>query len=113
MSVGHELKSVAEFEARIAENAAVLVDFVGPDCIVCRNIAPMLNVIGKEFSATLDLVSLDAAALGELAERFSIRSLPTLVLFLRGQEAVRRSGFATASELRSWINQALPGRAVS
>jgi len=111
--VDYEIENAAEFDTKIAETPAVLVEFVGPDCIICRNIAPMLSVIGREFSSQLDLVSVDLSRLAALAERFSIRSLPTMILFVQGREVVRRSGFTTAAELRAWINSALQGMSVS
>lgn len=107
MSAGRTIASVAEFDAAVAEAPAVLAEFVGPDCVVCRNIAPMLSIIEREFAPRLALVSADVAGIEALAERFSVRSLPTLVLFVGGRETARRSGFATAAELRGWLAAAL------
>jgi thioredoxin 2 len=61
--------------------------------------------------AQVSIVEADAARLPALAERFAIRSVPTLVLFRGGEAVGRKVGFSTAAELRRWVDEAGPGAA--
>ena len=44
-----------------------------------------------------------------LAQKYGIRSIPTMLLFLRGREADRVSGAMSAAEILAWVRQRLPG----
>ena len=95
--------SAAELDALIAAPKPLLVTFTGPKCIICRQLAPMLNVVVQEAGESLESAKVDAEALAELSERYEIRSLPTTMLFRDGSLADRFSGFATAGKLRDWL----------
>ena len=95
--------SAAELDALIAAAKPLLVTFTGPKCIICRQLAPMLNVVVREAGEALESAKVDAEALADLSERYEIRSLPTTMLFRDGRLAGRFSGFATAGKLRDWL----------
>lgn len=61
----------------------VIVDFTAPWCGPCRAIAPALEELARE--AEIDLVSLDVDENPETAARFSVLSLPTVILFTGGE----------------------------
>jgi thioredoxin-like negative regulator of GroEL len=105
MSAGLLIATTAEFEHAVSRPGLVLADFVGPNCTICRNIAPMLASLARSREGRLDLIEVDAASLDDLAERFTIRSLPTLILFSGGEAIARRTGFATATELGRWVDE--------
>jgi thioredoxin 2 len=54
-------------------------------------------------------VKVDTEAAPEASARYAIRSIPTLILFHRGQETARLSGAVSAAELQRWIQSNLPG----
>lgn len=95
--------SAAELDALIAAPKPLLVTFTGPKCIICRQLAPMLNAVVQEAGAALESAKVDAEALADVSERYEIRSLPTTMLFRDGKLADRFSGFATAGKLREWL----------
>ncbi len=95
--------SQAELDALIATQKPLLVTFTGPKCIICRQLAPMLNVVVQEAGDRLESAKVDAEALADISERYEIRSLPTTMLFRDGKLADRFSGFATAGKLRDWL----------
>lgn len=95
--------SQAELDALIAAPGPLLVTFTGPKCIICRQLAPMLNVVVQEAGEALESAKVDAEALAEVSERYEVRSLPTTMLFRDGKLADRFSGFATAGKLRDWL----------
>lgn len=87
----------------------VLVDIFSPQCGPCRQLAPILDELATEFQGKLIFVKFDAVATDESTQfcaDLSVRSVPTLLIFRNGQEAARRTGTSSKSELRSWIYEA-------
>lgn len=63
----------------------VLVDFWAEWCGPCRMLAPILDQIADEQSGRATVAKVDIDAHPELAERFGIRAIPTLIVFKNGQ----------------------------
>lgn len=77
----------------------LLVDFWAGWCGPCRAVAPELDKIAKEHNEQVTVVKVDTEALPDLAARFSIRSIPTMVLLRAGKETQRLSGAMSAREI--------------
>ncbi len=99
------LASAEEMDSLAAGEASLLVTFTGPKCMICRRLAPMLETVVREAGPALASAKVDAEALPRVAERYSIRSLPTTLLFRNGALADRLVGFATAGRLRDWLRE--------
>ena len=99
--------ATAAFERLVAAGQPVLAEFFGPNCTICRRLEPMLGALAAETAGALAVVRVDAAADPDLAERLAIRSVPTLILYNHGNPRARRTGFATAAELRAWVRPEL------
>ena len=99
------LGSGAEMDRLTAQAPSLLVTFTGPQCIICKRLAPMLETVVREAGDSLASAKVDAEALPEISERFEIRSLPTTLLFRNGALADRLTGFATAGALRAWLQK--------
>ena len=94
------MESVAEFDELTRESSLpVLVDFWAAWCGPCRTIAPELKKIAMRKRGALLVAKVDTEALPELAARFGVRSIPTLMLFRSGKIAKQSSGAMTASQL--------------
>lgn len=101
--------SVASFAAlALSSDRLVLVDFHTGDCAPCRRLEPMLAALVRSVGDGLRVVRVDAAAAPDLAERYAVEGVPTLVLIRNGGEIGRRSGFQTAHQLRQWVRPHLP-----
>ncbi len=102
MSGFPEMADIAAFESAIG-GAPVIAKFQTESCVICRKVEPMLAAMAKRLEGKISVVNVDAEKIPELAARFSIRGLPTLILFKDGGEVGRRAGFVTAAALRSWV----------
>jgi thioredoxin 2 len=80
--------------------APVLVDFWAEWCPPCRMVAPELEKIASECQGAVIVAKVDTEALPDVAARFGIQSIPTMILFKGGKEAERQSGAMPARAIR-------------
>ena len=69
------------FDAALASDLPLLVDFGAPWCASCRAVAPLVEALAAEYEGRAVVASLDVDAHPEVAARYGVRSLPTFVLF--------------------------------
>jgi thioredoxin 1 len=81
------------FEEEVVNSEVpVLIDFWADWCMPCKMVAPVLEEIGKDYDGKLKIGKLDVDAQGELAMKFSVQSIPTLLLIKNGEEVGRKVG---------------------
>jgi len=74
------------------KNKVVIVDFWAAWCAPCRMMAPVLNDVADELSGNLAVGKINIEEQKSLADRFKVRSIPTLILFKNGVEVKRFVG---------------------
>lgn len=79
----------------------VVVDFWAAWCGPCRAVAPELEKLARDRAGRVVVAKVDTDALPDVAGRFGIQSIPTLVLVRDGREAKRVSGAMPASAIAS------------
>jgi len=91
-------------EEVISCKVPVLVDFWAEWCAPCKMLTPILEEISNEFKDKLVIVKVNLDENQDLAMRFSIRSIPTLLLFKEGKLLDTKVGLVPKTELVSWFN---------
>ena len=92
-----------EFESARDAGGTVVADFFTKACVLCRKLEPMLAAAANGAGGTLAVFRIDAEENADLAARYEVRGVPTLLLFHRGAQIDRKTGFVTAKELREWV----------
>jgi thioredoxin 2 len=94
----------ASFDAFLGRNdLPVLVDFWADWCRPCHAMAPAFERAAGELKTRVRFAKLDTERAQDVAARFGIRSIPTLILFRGGREAGRVSGAMDAGAIRRWL----------
>jgi thioredoxin len=91
---------VTDFDAFLAAaTTPVIVDFWAAWCAPCRAVAPELEKLNTRYAGALRIAKVDIDAHPSLAERYEIRSIPTLLCFTPGALAPQRVIGAAAAEV--------------
>ena len=74
------------FEAEVLQsNVPVLVDFWAPWCGPCKMVGPVMEQLSEEFAGKAKIAKIDVDSQGELAVRYNVMSVPTMIIFKNGE----------------------------
>lgn len=94
------------FEQGIA-SGVVLVDFYADWCGPCRMLAPVVEELAQEMTEKVTVAKVDTDQAINVAGKFEVTSIPTLILFKDGQIVKRVVGLKDLDALRKMVNEAL------
>ncbi len=99
------ITSTEEFDTVIKENEKVFVDFYADWCGPCKMLAPIVEgLAGKHPETTFIKVNIDETP--DLAERYGVMSIPTLIVFKNGEAVQGTVGYQPEAGLEAMLQKA-------
>lgn len=96
----------AAFEQEVLQSTTpVLVDYWAEWCGPCKMIAPILDEVAKDMADKLQVAKLNVDEHGEIAQRYGIRGIPTLILFNQGEQVAQQVGAVSKSQLVQFLQK--------
>ncbi len=92
-------------EEVLNSNVPVLVDFWAEWCGPCKMIAPILDELASEYGEKLKICKIDVDSNPEIAPKFGIRGIPTLIMFKDGNAESTKVGAVSKSQLVEFVDE--------
>ena len=97
--MSRELNTQNFEELVLQSEKPVMVDFWAEWCHPCRMIAPMVEEVSRDFDGRADILKCDVDENHQLAEKFGIRNIPTILYFKNGKVVDKQVGSVTKNVL--------------
>jgi len=98
----------ANFENEVLKsNIPIVVDIRANWCGPCRMMDPIIEDVAKEYEGKVKFVKIDADVNEKTVSSFNVSSIPTTLLFVKGQLKAMNVGAVPKEALKKWINQNL------
>jgi thioredoxin 1 len=94
-----------KFDSIINDSRPVIVDFHALWCSPCKMQSPILKEVAGELGDKVKIIKIDVDQNSEIAGRYNIQSVPTLIIFKNGKLLWRQSGVVSKSQIKSVLLQ--------
>ena len=93
------------FEAEVLNTkGVVLADFYSDSCVPCKRMSPVLAELEEDYGNEIKLAKININFDGELAEKYEVQAVPTIIFFKNGEEVSRIIGAVKKAEISSVID---------
>ena len=96
-----------EFDALLADNSLVVVDFTASWCGPCRKISPLMDQLMQDFPNEVTVVKIDIDQCKVTAKQYSIKSIPAVLIFKEGVVVETHVGFKPYETFSEAVRQHL------
>lgn len=96
---------MANFAELINSDKPVLVDFFATWCGPCKTMSPILKEVKDAVGDKASILKIDVDKNQDLASKYQVRGVPTLMIFKLGKQLFRQSGILQKEELVRLLNQ--------
>jgi thioredoxin 1 len=98
----------SEFKQKVLDSPLpVVVEFGAEWCHPCKALEPVLKQLAQEWSGKADLVQVNVDDAQGLVQKYTVFSVPTVMLFVKGQPVERLTGFQTREKLKEKLGSHL------
>ena len=94
-----------KFDSLIHDDRPVIVDFHALWCSPCKMQSPILKDVANELGNRIKVIKIDVDQNSEIAGRYNIQSVPTLIIFKNGKQIWRQSGVVSKNQLYNVLTQ--------
>lgn len=101
------MKAKGKFDTLVGQETPVLVDFYADWCGPCQAMAPVLKEVAQNYEGKVKIIKIDVDKNQPIAQRFGVRSIPTLILFKEGNIVWQQAGMMTGRDLSNKLASAV------
>lgn len=88
-----------KFDTIINSEKPVLIDFFATWCGPCKTLAPILKQVKDNLGERITIIKIDVDKNQQLASKYQVRGVPTMILFQNGKQLWRQSGVLSKEEI--------------
>lgn len=107
MALDH-VSNAKDWQIKVVDSTKpVFVDFWAEWCGPCRMVGPVVEELAKDYEGKVEFVKVNVDEANELAAKYNIFSIPTLILLNKGQVIAQQVGAASKESYKNMIERAL------
>jgi thioredoxin 1 len=89
----------SKFNELLNSETPVLIDFFAEWCGPCKMLAPILKEVKEELGEKIKIIKIDVDKNQQLATKYQVRGVPTMLLFKKGKQVWRQSGVVQKNDI--------------